>query len=92
MKTFLITYDLNNPGQNYQTLLKIMSQAFRSYTKISDSSYALSPKADLTAKQIFDMFKMALDSNDVFYVFELDKNFAFQGNKDAAGWLTINLA
>jgi len=60
MKTYLISYDLDKPGQNYQALIGRLTAlgAFR----VLMSQWAL--KSDRTSVQVRDDLKMCIDAND----------------------------
>ena len=67
MKTFLVGYDLDKPGQNYTRLTTRLEQlgAFR----VLMSEWAL--KSAATAIQIRDDLKSYIDSNDRLLVTEV---------------------
>lgn len=76
---YLITYDLNEPGQNYDKIIqaiKDVSVCSYSYWK---SSYLI--KSHLkTANEVFSKIKPYLDVNDRAFVAEVNNN--------KQGWLT----
>lgn len=77
---YLITYDLNNPGQNYDEVIKAIKAAstgaWCSYWKSSwviQSNYT-------SASSVFDFIKPHLDKGDRCLVIEVRNN--------KQGWLT----
>ncbi|MGX9819202.1 hypothetical protein [Lactococcus lactis] len=79
-KPYMLTYDLNSPGQNYDDVIKTIKE------EISDghwctywkSSYLL--RSDLTTDQMLAKLKPFLDSGDTFFVTEIVHN--------RQGWLS----
>ena len=78
-KRYMITYDLNNPGQNYEKVIESIKNAsdgnWCSYWKSSfliRSNYA-------TAQQVSDLITPHLDKNDSLLVIEAVNNYQ--------GWL-----
>jgi CRISPR/Cas system-associated endoribonuclease Cas2 len=67
---YLITYDLNAEGQDYNAIKKAI-ESFDHF-KLCDSSYVI--KVNLTANELWQKnFKNAIDSNDDFHILELSK-------------------
>lgn len=79
MAVYLITYDLNNPGQNYEDVIEAIKDsstgAWCTYWK---SSYLI--KSNLTVNQVSDKITPHLDKNDRLIVIEVKNNYQ--------GWLT----
>lgn len=78
--TYLITYDLNDPGQNYEDVIQAIKDAstgvWCSYWK---SSYLI--RSDFqTAQEVFNKIEPFLDKNDKCLVIEVKNN--------KQGWLT----
>ncbi|RXZ45342.1 hypothetical protein [Crenobacter cavernae] len=65
---YLISFDLNRPGQEYAPLIKTLEDM--GAHKVQDSSWLL--RSTLTAQEIRQQLPM--DSNDVAEVFELASN------------------
>lgn len=78
-KPYLITYDLNSPGQNYDKIIELikgdLSTAYCTYWK---SSFLI--RSNYTPQQIVDTLKKHFDKNDRFLVIEVSDNYS--------GWLT----
>lgn len=89
MDVFLITYDLNNPGQNYAQLIKKI-KSYPDWAKISDSSWCVWSAAQSTS--IRDSLKVYLDQNDKLLVAKLSGQAAWSGlSSDVSNWLHDNL-
>lgn len=71
---YLITYDLNSPGQNYDDVIKAIKDtstgAWCTYWK---SSYLIKSNYS-TADSVFDVIKPYLDKNDRVLVIEVKNN------------------
>lgn len=87
MNIYLITYDLNSPGQNHTKVLEKIKQF--DWAKLSESSYAV--KTNYNATQIYTLFSSLLDKNDNFYVIHLTRDFNGQGPNAVNEWLGKNL-
>jgi hypothetical protein len=68
MNYFIVTYDLNKPGHDYETL----RYAIEVYENVHamDSVYFI--KANDNASVIFDRLSQFIDSNDRLFVGEID--------------------
>lgn len=89
MKTYLITYDLNKPGQNYADLYEIIKSLGKLWHCL-DSNWIV--KSDSTAAQIRDYLKSSIDSSDSLLVVRLNGEGAWTGFKDdCSTWLKDNL-
>ena len=79
MAVYMITYDLNSKGQNYEDVIQSIKDAstgaWCSYWK---SSYLI--KSNLTVQQVSDKIPPHLDSNDRLIVIETKANYQ--------GWLS----
>lgn len=74
---YLITYDLNRPGQNYESLYKAI-KSYGSWAKPLESTWLIDTREK--ANQISDRLRPHIDKNDSLLVTEI-------GN-DRAGWLS----
>ena len=83
MTVRLITYDLNDPGQNHQEVL----EKIRTYdwTFLSESSYAVNTQE--TPEDIHDAFKPILDDSDTFLVLTLTRPYAGRAHPQVLDWL-----
>ncbi len=85
---YFVTYDLNNPGKNYDSVIQSIKNAstgvWCSYWK---SAFLI--KSNLTsADAVMDKIKPHLDSNDRCLVVEAKNNY--QGWLEKAEWDYIN--
>ncbi|WP_195943453.1 hypothetical protein [Enterococcus faecium] len=78
-KPYLITYDLNSPGQNYDEIISLLkgelSSAYCNYWK---SAFLIT--SNYTPSQILDKLRPYLDRNDRMIIIEVVDN--------KSGWLT----
>lgn len=79
MATYMITYDLKDPGQNYDKLIKAIKEdcAYKWFS-CWKSSYLL--QSLFTIKQIYQKLEPYLDSNDKLIILEVTKNFESNSN------------
>lgn len=89
MKSYLIGYDLNKTGQDYETLIEQIKK-LGTWWHYLDSMWII--KSDLTAVQIRDNLKSYIDSNDELLVAKLSGEAAWTGfNDECSNWLKNNL-
>ena len=91
MKTYLITYDLNKPGQDYNKLYEAIkiSSDFSAWHCL-DSNWII--KTDQTASEIRDYLKSFIDSSDNLLVVKLSGEGAWTGfDNNCSKWLKDNL-
>jgi hypothetical protein len=82
---YLITYDLNAPGKNYEALkeaVKSCSTGLAAWCRYWDSTFLL--RSDKSAKEIARKLSSVLDSNDAFLVIEVNENYS--GRSQKAKW------
>ena len=79
MKTYLIGYDLNKQGQNYEVLIEKI-KAIGSWWHCLDSTWIV--KSDYSAVQIRDFLKQFIDANDELLVVLLSGEAAWTGFSD----------
>jgi len=90
MKTYLIGYDLNSPGQDYSGLINAIKALANGYWHHLDSTWLVNTSLD--AGQIRDTLKPELDANDELLVIRVGGNWATYGLPDSANnWLRTNL-
>lgn len=78
MAAYMITYDLNSPGQNYDDVIKTIKDSSLAWCSYWESSYLI--KTNLTPDSIMTNIKPYLDNGDKFIVIEVKNNYS--------GWLT----
>ena len=89
MKTYLIGYDLNAPGQDYAELIKTI-KSFKAWCHCLDSTWIV--RSSLDAAQVRDKLLKQLDSNDELIVVDLVGNGAWYGfTTKVTKWLKSNL-
>lgn len=76
MRTLLVGYDLNKPGQNYEPLLEKL-KSYETWWHHLDSTWLI--RADLTAVQLRDALRPFIDPSDELLVIDV--------TADAAAWV-----
>lgn len=78
-KPYLITYDLNSPGQKYDDVIKTIKEDCASaWCKYWKSSFLIT--SELTPSKMIDKLKPNLDKSDRMIIIEVVDN--------KSGWLT----
>lgn len=89
-KPLIVTYDLRNPGRNYETLLKRI-KAYANWARLGGSSYIIMVENVTSASQHRDFLLEVLDANDKLYVSGLGKDAAWYGLGDeVSNWIKNN--
>lgn len=89
MKTLMIGYDLNTPGQDYNKLFDAI-KSYGTWWHHLDSTWII--KTDKTPSQVRDHLKQFLDKNDELLVVTLSGTGAWTGFKDKGStWLKNHL-
>ena len=84
--TYLISYDLNSPGKNYDDLYKAIEQASTGvWCKPLSSVYII--KTNLSAEAVYNRLKPCLDSNDRMLVIEVTRDSYWYLNKEISDYL-----
>ncbi len=90
MKTYLVGYDLNKPGQDYDDLFKAI-KALGSWWHCLDSTWII--KTDWTSVQIRDDLSKHIDNSDELLVVRLTGEGAWTGfDNQCSQWLKDNLS
>lgn len=85
---YIITYDLDAPGQNYDKLIKKIKTYH--WAKLTESCWCIT--SSKPAKDIRDDLNSALDKNDKLFVAKLSGESAWTGlSSDVSNWLKNNL-
>ena len=88
MASYVISYDLNSPGQKHTKLLaKIKS--YGSWARLSESCYAISTFK--SPDGIFSDLAGLIDRNDQLYVIGLHRPWNGFGPNDVNTWLDTEL-
>lgn len=89
-KALIVTYDLSNPGRNYEDLLKRI-KAYKYWARLGGSSYIILVDQGTNVAQHRDYLAEFLDSNDKLYVSTLGKEAAWHGlTVDVSNWIRDN--
>lgn len=79
MAVYMITYDLNKKGQDYENVIQAIKDASTGiWCSFWKSSYLI--KSNLTVQQVSDKITPHLDGNDTLLVIEVKQNYQ--------GWLS----
>lgn len=82
-KAYMITYDLNSPGQRYDEIINIIkNEVSISWCSYWKSSYLI--KSNYSPDEIQGKLKPFLDSGDRLIVIEVQKNY--QGWLEKENW------
>ena len=75
MAVYMITYDLNKPGQNYDKLYEAIKKCSSNNTWMHylDSTWFI--KTNLSTKQVFENLEPYIDKNDNILVMEVKNNY-----------------
>lgn len=87
-KTLIVSYDLSNPGQNYESLLRLI-KSYPSWARLGGSAYLIA--TDRTPVQVRDHLRAALDRNDKLFVGSAPPPSAWWGMPDdVSNWIHQN--
>jgi hypothetical protein len=88
-QAYIITYELHNPGQNYEELLRRI-KSYGTWARLGGSEYIII--STQTAVQIRDYLVGALDYNDSLFVGTLIAPAAWRGmSEQVSNWILNNL-
>ena len=82
---YLITYDLNRPGQNYDGLYQAIKALGSVWWHYLDSTWLVNTK--LNANQITQKLTKHIDGNDHLLVIKTTKEYDGWLNKNAWEWI-----
>ncbi|HNT26562.1 MAG TPA: SinR family protein [bacterium] len=86
---YIISYDLKDPGKNYEKLLHII-KGYENWARLGGSAYIIITTK--TPVEVRDSLNKALDNNDKLYVGLVKAPAAWQGMPDEVStWLRNNL-
>ena len=89
MNTYIVSYDLSKPGQNYEKVLKEIKK-FSGWARLGGSAYVV--LSDNSTVEVRDAIAKALDSNDKLFVGTIKAPAAWTGlTDDVSDWLKNNL-
>ena len=78
-KTYLITYDIKKPGQNYSELYTAIKNE-GDWQHPLESTWVVKVGSFTTANNIYERLRPKIDQNDFLFVVEITK-------QDRQGWL-----
>lgn len=84
MAVYLVTYDLNAQGKDYDGLINAI-KAYGSYCKLQKSVWFIG--SGKTASEIRDDLKRHIDQNDDLFVGEMKKHWAGANKMKCVDWL-----
>lgn len=88
-RTYIISYDLNSPGKNYEKVLTAL-KATGAWARLGGSAYIVISM--LSAAQIRDSIMKVMDNNDQLFVGVVNAPAAWFGLGDeVSNWLKNNL-
>ena len=82
---YLITYDLNAPRQDYQTLFSAIEQISNGYTRCLKSVWLIN--TNLNADQIVHKLLNYIDENDGLFVAKVTSDFQAQLPNEQCKWI-----
>ncbi|MBT4162855.1 MAG: CRISPR-associated endonuclease Cas2 [Gammaproteobacteria bacterium] len=89
MTAYIISYDLSQPGQNYEKVLKAI-KSYGNWARLGGSAYIVISQA--SAVDVRDHISRELDSNDKIFVGVVKAPAAWIGMSDeVSDWLKKNL-
>jgi len=84
--TYLVSYDLNTPGKNYDELYEAIKGASNGvWCKPLSSVYII--QSSSTPKEIYNKISPCLDENDCVLVIEVTKNSYWRLSKKVSDYL-----
>ncbi len=88
MRVLIVSYDLREPGQNYERLIELV-KSYTTWARLGGSAYLI--YTDATPKQVRDRLKEALDAGDKLYVGVSPAPAAWAGMPDnVSNWIVAN--
>lgn len=90
METYMIGYDLNTPGQDYDELIPAIKKRFKTFLHRLDSTWIV--RTNMTAEEIRDYLLPYIDYSDELLVAQLTGEAAWYGfGPKGDAWLQKNL-
>jgi hypothetical protein len=84
MRAYVVTYDLNKPGQNYVRLFDELKKSPAWWHRL-DSTWIISTSE--TAEQVWNRLKDKIDQSDNLLVIKVCADYAGWLPKDAWDWI-----
>lgn len=89
MKWYVVSYDLNSPGQNYSRLHDKIKSIANGWCKILESVWVIGHNGN--AKIIHDQLVTVMDQNDRLFVSAMTQDYYWTLSKDVADWFNQNV-
>ena len=90
MKKYMITYDLNTPGKNYDNVIDAIKAASNgTWCSFWRSSFLIC--SNLTANEIFAVLEPYIDSNDRLFIVEVTAHYQGWLSKDEWNFINQNV-
>lgn len=81
---YVISYDLNKEGQNYEGLYKAIKEC-GAWWHYLDSTWLIGTSRN--ARQIYDVLKDKIDKNDTLLIMKAADDYAGWLSEDASAWI-----
>lgn len=88
MACYIVSYDLRNPGRNYEDLYERL-KSYRKWAKLTESTWAI--VTENSAVEVRDHLKYVLDENDRIFVIKSAGVAAWSNSICRNEWLKDNL-
>lgn len=89
MSVYMITYDLNSEGQNYDDVIDAIKDSSDSWCTYWKSSFLI--KSSLSVQEVVDNISPHLDGNDSLIVIEAQNNYQGWLNKKQWNFIKDNI-
>lgn len=90
LKPYMITYDLNSPGQNYNAIIKtIKEECANAWCNYWKSAFLIT--SALTTSQMIEKLKPYLDKNDRLIIIEVVNNYSGWLEQEQWDWIKKNI-
>lgn len=87
MPIYIVSYDLNQPGQDYGSLIKAI-ESFKGYKPLLKSTWAVCHSG--TAKDVFNFLSSYVDDTDRLFISVLTENACWRLDQEKMSWLEIH--
>lgn len=89
MKWYVISYDLNSPGQNYSKLYEKIKSIANGWCKVLESVWIIGHNGN--ARTIHDQLIVAMDKSDRLFVSEMTSDHWWTLSQASANWFKENV-
>lgn len=88
-KPYIISYDLDEPGQEYEQVKKIIESFGGAYIKIQESVWLV--RTSLSPEDMCTQLQQAMDKNDSLFICELINNYQGLASKETWTFIRENI-